>query len=436
MNRRMWKKRGEPSTSDESPEKLGVEVQGQPDQPPTAVDDDADYTPAVSGEGLEIIGGPTGWWEKAWDEQHQYQGFMRSMPLHKPAEIWAAIERAVVEAVTLAQGPRRIRRLVKNRPRPLEVGPMGDFNLSQADNGHFTLRWRRQEDEMDLRRFLHQSALENKGSQESNQIVDGMPAEDETSAEDETAGELVDAWLVQPDNRWSATTSVDPAAGSDHGRVTKDWTSLEQTEDRLRRASAMQTEDEPLPEAPAEEVMFIQAKEIGESQDDGSQGITRSVDPEKPALAQAKEPAGDDYPGIQESIRFTDPELKFSVFKRVMQLTGQRIPDPAIQAIESSRDLYFELVRKPKPKKLAEVLERGAKRAPSLTSLPNVRLVPYRQKPYMAESALGRKKVIEKRLEEYGIQEPFRDVMETIESFERKRLLSKRDAPVEGGAEL
>lgn len=77
MNRRMWKKGQEPLPSDESPEKPGTEVQGQPQRPyqePTSVVDDPDYTPAVSGEGLEMIGGPTGWWEEAWDEQHQYRG--------------------------------------------------------------------------------------------------------------------------------------------------------------------------------------------------------------------------------------------------------------------------------------------------------------------------------------------------------------------------
>ncbi|KAI4176422.1 MAG: hypothetical protein LQ343_001162 [Gyalolechia ehrenbergii] len=425
MNRRMWKKGQEPLPSDESPEKPGTEVQGQPQRPyqePTSVVDDPDYTPAVSGEGLEMIGGPTGWWEEAWDEQHQYRGFMRSTPLNKGTEIWAAIERALVEAVTLAQGPRRLRRLVENRPRSLKVAPIGDFNLSQADNGEFTLQWRRQEDETDLRIFLYKSALKNKEFQDSEQRVDGMPVQDEA---DEDVDKVT---LSEPDNGLPMTSSMDPAADSDHRRAAKDWTSLERTEDRLSRVAAMQIEDKPLLEAPVEEPVFTQAKELGENRYDESRGIIRFVDPETLVPAQAKEPAEEQYTRVQKGTIFTGSELKFSVLKRVMQLTGKRIPDPAIQAIKSPSDLYNELIKKPKPKKLAEVLERGIKRAPSLTSLPNVRVVPYRQKPYMAESALGRKKVIERRLDEHGIREPFRDAMEMIELSERKRLLSKWDA--------
>ena len=39
------------------------------------LDDDPDYKPATSGEGMEAVGGPTGWWEKTWDEEHQFQGY-------------------------------------------------------------------------------------------------------------------------------------------------------------------------------------------------------------------------------------------------------------------------------------------------------------------------------------------------------------------------
>lgn len=114
-----------------------------------------------------------------------------------------------------------------------------------------------------------------------------------------------------------------------------------------------------------------------------------------------------------------------------MQLTGKRIPDPAIQAIESSRDLYYALIQKPKPTKLADILQRGIKKTPQLKTLPNVRVVPYKQHSYMKESALGRKKIIERRLDEIGIQEPFRDAMEAIEASEKDRLLNNQEALAE-----
>ena len=113
-----------------------------------------------------------------------------------------------------------------------------------------------------------------------------------------------------------------------------------------------------------------------------------------------------------------------------MQLTGIRLSDPAIQSIQSSRDLYNELTQKPQPMKLAQILiqdleqsQRRTRRAPPLTSLPNVNILPKRRPRHMAESALGSKKIIERRLEEHGIDEPFKDVMERIESYERRRLL-------------
>lgn len=54
----------------------------------------------------------------------------------------------------------------------------------------------------------------------------------------------------------------------------------------------------------------------------------------------------------------------------------------------------------------------------------------------MAESALGRKKVIERRLGEYGIEEPFKEEMERIEEYERKRLSKKWDTSDEEWQEL
>lgn len=48
--------------------------------------DDVDYKPAVSGEELERVGGPSGWWEEAWDAEHQFAGYVhRQRPLGRPA---------------------------------------------------------------------------------------------------------------------------------------------------------------------------------------------------------------------------------------------------------------------------------------------------------------------------------------------------------------
>ena len=39
-----------------------------------AADSQLDYVPASTWDGLEQIGGATGWWEDAWDKQHQFTG--------------------------------------------------------------------------------------------------------------------------------------------------------------------------------------------------------------------------------------------------------------------------------------------------------------------------------------------------------------------------
>ena len=42
------------------------------------------YKPATSLDDLEPIGGPSGWWEEAWDKEHQFKGYVLRLisPLH------------------------------------------------------------------------------------------------------------------------------------------------------------------------------------------------------------------------------------------------------------------------------------------------------------------------------------------------------------------
>ncbi|MCJ1398922.1 hypothetical protein MMC11_002123 [Xylographa trunciseda] len=57
----------------------------------------ADYVPATTWEGLDQIGGATGWWEEAWDQDNQFNGFMSSTQLEKNDSVKAAIHKAIVE---------------------------------------------------------------------------------------------------------------------------------------------------------------------------------------------------------------------------------------------------------------------------------------------------------------------------------------------------
>jgi hypothetical protein len=77
-----------------------------------------------------------------------------------------------------------------------------------------------------------------------------------------------------------------------------------------------------------------------------------------------------------------------------MQLTGIRIPDPAIADLSSAKALLGRLVRKPKPKKLADRLTVNE----HLTSLPNIQIMDRRYTPIDKEKEIGRWKIIEKEL--------------------------------------
>ena len=77
-----------------------------------------------------------------------------------------------------------------------------------------------------------------------------------------------------------------------------------------------------------------------------------------------------------------------------MQLTGHRIPDVALQDINSAKSLFGQLVTKPKPKKLAERLTLNEQ----LLELPNVQLRQRRWTPIDKEKEVGRWKVIEREL--------------------------------------
>ena len=82
-----------------------------------------------------------------------------------------------------------------------------------------------------------------------------------------------------------------------------------------------------------------------------------------------------------------------------MQLTGKRIPDPAIADLNHGKALLTHLVTKPKPKKLAETLLGKA----DLISIPNVKILDRRYTPIDKEKEVGRWKVIEEVLRRRGL---------------------------------
>jgi len=95
-----------------------------------------------------------------------------------------------------------------------------------------------------------------------------------------------------------------------------------------------------------------------------------------------------------KEVGLRDPVVKFFAAKRIQQLTGHRIPDGKLFAIDTIGDLLKHLVEPPKPKKLAELVDTKA----VFKDLPNVRVFPRRVTPIDKEQMVGRWKIIVKEL--------------------------------------
>ncbi|OCL12681.1 hypothetical protein AOQ84DRAFT_372860 [Glonium stellatum] len=98
-------------------------------------------------------------------------------------------------------------------------------------------------------------------------------------------------------------------------------------------------------------------------------------------------------------ISLANLKIKFAVVKRLMQLTGNRIPDPVIQNSKTVGELLDLLSVPPKPKKLAEAIQRDG----NLEKVPNVKIYNRRVSPIDKEKEVGRWKVIEYALHERGL---------------------------------
>ncbi|KAK5132822.1 hypothetical protein LTR08_008623 [Meristemomyces frigidus] len=94
-----------------------------------------------------------------------------------------------------------------------------------------------------------------------------------------------------------------------------------------------------------------------------------------------------------------DPGLKLAIIKRILQITGRRLPDPVISKSPTLAHLYHALLAKPKPKRLAQT--------PQLKRLniniPNATVHAGRQTPIHKDKEVGRWKVIENELINRGL---------------------------------
>ncbi|CAG8977894.1 hypothetical protein HYALB_00001771 [Hymenoscyphus albidus] len=94
-----------------------------------------------------------------------------------------------------------------------------------------------------------------------------------------------------------------------------------------------------------------------------------------------------------------DLEVKFAIIKRMMQLTGARFPDSAIQSAKSVENILSYLIKPPKPTKLAEAITQN----PELLNLPNVSISQHKVTYHDKERNIGRQKLVRAELMARGL---------------------------------
>ncbi|OJJ66688.1 hypothetical protein ASPBRDRAFT_137342 [Aspergillus brasiliensis CBS 101740] len=101
------------------------------------------------------------------------------------------------------------------------------------------------------------------------------------------------------------------------------------------------------------------------------------------------------------ALSLEDPETKFAFLKRFSQLSGHFFPDNIVHQISSVKQAvdYVQGQLNPKPKKLAEILEKNDR----LQSLPNIKVFSKRQTRLHRDDEMGRRKIIEAELRSRGL---------------------------------
>jgi len=144
---------------------------------------------------------------------------------------------------------------------------------------------------------------------------------------------------------------------------------------------------------------------------DAQETMDSSLDEASMDAANTAISAGQGSPGSQaatsferwgmgwQSISIQNPDIKFAVVKRLMQLTGHRLSDPIIQDTNTAGQLLSRVTTPPKPKKLIEAIQRDGR----LQQVSNVKISGRRVTSIDKEQEVGRWKVIEYALRERGL---------------------------------
>lgn len=307
--------------------------------PLTAEVADPSYKPAETADGLEEVGGLSGWWDEPthWGSEGGVAGYVHSAtsrfgPAERvtdPAVLEVLTKRAIVEAIVVAKFAgankrKHIDRLFAHSDSLHRLEKIVRAEIVVGKNGEATIKenadWQRVYGVLKAaaRYARRQEEGEETGEREVAEAREVEAKEAETPAIEELTPEVAKSMVESWDKGWKKAELRDP--------VVKFFVSF-----------------------PSHLVLFM--------------------------------------------LKLLTPALQAA--KRIQQLTGHRVPDGKLLSALTIDSLLKQLVEPPKPKKLAELVETQG----VFKDLSNVRVFPRRVTPIDKEKMVGRWKIIVKELE-------------------------------------
>lgn len=306
------------------------------------------YVPATSWDGLESVGGWGNWWKQNWDPEHQFQSFLPAHRATDSYEITAALHRSLVEVLVLQQTGRPIPAFSQ------VVGPdvTTGVQIAPSANG-VTLHY---------------------GDVSAEDIIQSLvPAEEApTQSEEDLEADRSPIDPLKP----GVTETVGSELEQD-GHVFDETAVKENPTDSEAVVAADRSLEDPLAEV-------VDHQSHVASWDPA----WLSVSLQDPAVKFA---VSSHFHAWKTEHKLTSSQ----VLKRILQLTGVRISDAALNSVHSAQTLLNHLITPPKPRRLADALVQNEK----LAELPNVHIIDRRVTPIDKDISVGRWKVVEKELQ-------------------------------------
>ncbi|KAK4981182.1 hypothetical protein LTR66_010177 [Elasticomyces elasticus] len=157
-----------------------------------------------------------------------------------------------------------------------------------------------------------------------------------------------------------------------------------------------------LPAVTAPKDIVEAVPETTEQHVDLANGVLTDSIEDEPLTKPTDQSKLDEMPDAKDvwlKISLDDLSLRFAIIKRLMQITGRRIPDNTMNDSSRVSILLGALMTKPKPKRLNQDLRARNQ----LTQVSNVEMSAKRVTPIDKEKKVGRWKVIEEELLRRGL---------------------------------